>query len=182
MREITTPALALLIVTVIAAASLGAVYEITKEPIAHQREQTRDAALRELIPAAEGFTERSVPRGRAVTAWFIAYRGQERLGHVLSVIAAGYEGPIDMLVAVGQRGDILGIKIVRCSETPGLGAEAGKPEFTNQFIGKRGRLTVTKNGGGGNEIDAVAAATVTSRAVADGVNAAMEFYEANRDS
>ena len=84
-----------------------------------------------------------------------------------------------MMVGVDKEGNVLGIDIISHSETAGLGAvaDAATPagvSFREQFAGKAGSVSVTKDGG---EIEAITGATITSRAVCDGVNAALEVVE-----
>lgn len=80
-----------------------------------------------------------------------------------------------MMVGVGSDGSVLGISIIKQAETAGLGAvcadktSAGE-EFRGQFAGNSGSVSVTKDGG---SIDAITGATITSRAVCSGVNAAL---------
>ncbi|MBQ9980675.1 MAG: FMN-binding protein, partial [Oscillospiraceae bacterium] len=79
-------------------------------------------------------------------------------------------GDIDMMVGVDSDGNVTGVSIVSLKETAGLGAKASEPDFTNQFVGKAGSVSVNKDGG---EIVALTSSTITSRAVCDGVNSAL---------
>ena len=76
---------------------------------------------------------------------------------------------LDVMVGVNTDGTCSGVSIISHSETSGLGANATKEDFRNQFVGKS-NVAVTKDGG---EIAALTGATITSRAVCDGVNAAI---------
>ncbi len=84
-----------------------------------------------------------------------------------------YGGEILLMVGVGNDGAVTGVEVVSHSETSGLGANATKEEFRSQFKGVSQSVAVTKDGG---QIDALTGATVTSRAVCDGVNAALSCY------
>ncbi len=75
-----------------------------------------------------------------------------------------------MVVGIAADGAVSGVSIISMSETSGLGANAAKEGFRSQFAGKSGTLAVNKDGG---EIDAITGATITSRAVTRGVNAAL---------
>ena len=75
-----------------------------------------------------------------------------------------------MMVGVDTSGTVTGVSIVSHEETSGLGANATREEFRSQFVGATGSVAVTKDGG---TIDALTGATVTSRAVSNGVNAAL---------
>ena len=80
-----------------------------------------------------------------------------------------------MMVGVDFEGKVLGIDIISHTETAGLGAVADTEtpagqSFRSQFVGAEGSVSVTKDGG---QLDAITGATITSRAVCDGVNAAL---------
>ena len=96
-------------------------------------------------------------------------------GYAIEVTPSGFNAAIDMMVGVSKDGKVLGISIISCTDTPGLGAtvaaenSAGEA-FRSQFVGMSGKLAVTKDGGA---VDAVTSATISSRAVTSGVNAAL---------
>ena len=97
-------------------------------------------------------------------------------GYAIEVTPTGFGGTIDMMVGVSKDGKVLGVSIISHSETPNLGAVAASGNskgqaFREQFIGLSGALAVSKDGG---SVDAITSATITSRAVTSGVNAALE--------
>ena len=92
-------------------------------------------------------------------------------GWVVEVTPSGFGGTIDMMVGVGTDGVVTGVSIISMSETSGLGSNASRDTFRGQFVGASGSVAVTKDNG---DIDALTGATITSRAVCDGVNAALE--------
>ena len=77
------------------------------------------------------------------------------------------------LNGIGADGKITGIEILSHSETPGLGANSTKLAFKNRFVGKSGTLTVSKTSNDGENVQAITAATITSKAVTSAVNAAL---------
>ena len=80
-------------------------------------------------------------------------------------------------VPEGSTGTITGFTILDCSnETPGLGQKSKKPEFMSRFSGKSGELTVDKYSNDGQNIQAITAATITSKAVVKAVNTATEAF------
>jgi len=92
----------------------------------------------------------------------------------VSCTPKGYGGEISMMVGVDDNLTIIGINIIdNAKETPGLGSEIGKSEFYNQFGGKTPNITITKGKPSDNEIQAVTGATVSSKAVVNGVNDAI---------
>ncbi len=181
--DIIKPGIVLCIITVIAAILLGTVYEITKEPIARQQLETRNSAMRELLPSATDFHEGSAfAPENGVTSYFqgVSSADNSVVGYVIGCSSIGYSGNIDLLVAIDMNNMIQGIKIVKQTETPGLGSLAVLPKFTDQFKNKTGELVVTKKDSPkDNEVEAITASTITSKAVVSGVNAATEFFESN---
>ena len=83
-------------------------------------------------------------------------------------------GDIDIMTGVDAEGKVTGIRILSIEETPGLGMNAKKDSFRQQYVGKSGELAVNKDGG---EIVAITSATVTSRAVTKAVNQALALYD-----
>ena len=102
------------------------------------------------------------------------YKGAN--GYALEVLPGGFDNTITMMVGVDFEGKVLGISVVSHTETAGLGAVAAAKtsageSFRGQFEGTSGSVAVTKDGG---ELDAITGATITSRAICAGVNAALD--------
>jgi electron transport complex protein RnfG len=95
-------------------------------------------------------------------------QGEKTAGIALQVSRGSYGGPIKMLVGVGADNTIVGVKILEHKDTPGLGANAASPSYTGQFTGKRTDAPFELKA----DVEAITAATITSRAVADTVKAA----------
>ena len=82
-----------------------------------------------------------------------------------------FSGTLTLLVGVDENETVTGVSVTASGESPGLGARASEPEFRNQFAGKSGTVSITKDGG---EIQAISGASITSRAVCDAVNSALD--------
>lgn len=108
---------------------------------------------------------------------YIGKKGDEKVGYAVKVSPSGYGGKIEMMVGVDSSFNITGVTIVNMSETPGLGAKASDDKFIGQFKGLKAlesSISVIKSGTpNGNEVVAISGATVTSKAVASGVNTAI---------
>ena len=90
----------------------------------------------------------------------------------------GYGGNIQITVGIMKDGTINGISILSISETAGLGMRAEEPEFYGQYSDKKtDKFVVDKDGGSGEQIDALSGATITSRAVTGAVNTALGYYQ-----
>ena len=177
ISEFFKPASALIIVTVIAAALLGYVHEITLKPIADQQQKIESEAIGEIFSAAiDDSKEQAIPENSPVTRALQVFSGGQALGYAIFTSPMGYGGPVDIVVGIDMQGEINGVRIVEHTETPGLGANAESPAFINQYKGKSGTLKVTKAAPGANEIQAVTSATITSNAVTKGVNDALSYY------
>ena len=91
-------------------------------------------------------------------------------GYVIETITSGYDGDVKLWVGVSDDGTVTGLMTRDLSETWGLGGEAlTDTGFLGQFLNTNGSAEV------GSDVDALSGATVTSRAVAKGVNAAVAY-------
>ena len=100
-------------------------------------------------------------------------------GYVITVTDKdGYGGDIQITVGIMSDGTVNGISFLSISETAGLGMKATEPSFYNQYVNKQAdKFVVSKDGGDGEQIDALSGATITSRAVTGAVNAALGYYQ-----
>ncbi len=98
-------------------------------------------------------------------------------GYAVFVDGTGFGGPFSVGIGYTPEGTIRKIAFRELNETMGLGMNADKDEFKDQFIGKQGELTLVHYGAGDNdqEINAVTGATITSTAVVNAVNAGTGF-------
>ena len=168
--------LTLLLITALVAAALAGVNALTKDKIAALQLEKTQKAMEEVLPGYDGFEkcefEDTTGTVKAVYVPSGAVRGTP--GYVVEVAPAGFGGEILMMVGI-QDGTVSGVSIVSHAETAGLGAIAAEGSekgvaFRSQFAGTSGTLAVDKDGG---QIAAITGATISSRAVVQGVNAAL---------
>lgn len=172
-KEIIKPAGMLLLISAVAAACLGAVSEITAEPIAIQNEKTLNASMQAVMPEASSFEELTdIEKTGTITAVYQADNG----GFVVTTAPGGFGGAVNTMVGIDADGVITGLRVTGHSETPGLGAKSTEPTFYEQFAGKSGSVAVTKDGG---EIVPITSSTITSRAVCAGAQEALDWVAAN---
>jgi electron transport complex protein RnfG len=171
IRYILRITLVLLAIAVVVAGLLALVNRVTAPVIAKATEAKTKEAIEQVLPG--GYTEQitDFPDGTGLVSK--VYRGEN--GYAIEVNPIGFDNTISMMVGVDPEGTVLGISIISHSESAGLGAvAAGKnaagESFRQQFVGVSGEIAVGKDGG---EIDAITNATVTSRAICEGVNAAV---------
>lgn len=167
MKNILKLALILFVITTVVAAALAGVNSLTADKIAASEAEKMAAAVEAVLPGQSIVESRTVNEGIVKTV----YLGET--GYACQVTPNGFGGTITMMVGVSADGTVLGVQIVSHSETPGLGAKAQSDEdFLNSFLGLTGAIEVSKDGG---EADTLTSATITSRAVAEGVSAAVEY-------
>ena len=165
-------ALTLFVITAVVAAALAGVNSVTKPVIDNYNAQKTQKAIEAVLPG--GFDEQVQNFDNQGGLVSKVYKGAN--GYALEVLPSGFDNTITMMVGVDTEGNVLGISIIKHTETAGLGAvaAAGTPageNFRGQFVGASGSVSVTKDGG---TMDAITGATITSRAVCAGVNAALE--------
>lgn len=106
-----------------------------------------------------------------------ALNGGKRAGLCVINTGTGYGGDIQILTWISNDKKVTGIVILSHGETPGLGANAEKKEFTDGYKNKSYEIKVNKNQASENEIKAISGATVTSKGVTNAVNEALKLAE-----
>ncbi|MBU3189824.1 RnfABCDGE type electron transport complex subunit G [Clostridium bowmanii] len=182
MKENIKLGLILLLITGLAGFLLGGAYEVTKAPIAEKIASDKQAAMKEILPTADKFDTADVKLNDKVTEVNVGMKGTEIAGYAIKVTPKGYGGPIEIMVGISNDGKVTGIEILTHTETPGLGANAPKPEFSDQYKNKptKDKLEVVKVAPSKeNQIQAITGATITSKAVTLGANDAIDFYNSS---
>lgn len=180
MAKIIRLSLVLLLITAVTGIILGAVYTMTLEPIRAAKEREKMEALAATLPGAKEFKSIEVKDGGIIKEINEGSDGAALVGYNFTVEPKGYAGPIELVVGIAKDGKVMDIKILKHGETPGLGAKATEPKFSDQFKNKAvSKIEVSKNPpANDSEIQAISGATITSRAVASGVNAALDYWKA----
>lgn len=169
----------LFLITGISAFILAEANKITAPIIEVNNQRNQEAAMRKVLPEADeegGFEELAdaADKENNITEVYAAKHDGEVIGYAVISEPMGYNGTVSMVVGVDCDGVVTGVDITSQSETPGLGANCAKPEFIEQFKGKTEGISVVKGSAEGNKIDAITSATITSKAVTEGVNRAVE--------
>ena len=163
--------LTLLAITAAVAVALAGVNGVTAERIAQIKQEKMQQAMAEVLPGAQDLA--SVAFTDTTGTVENVYASAD--GYVVEVAPAGFGGAITMMVGIKADETVNGISIVSHTETAGLGSVAAADTsageaFRGQFVGASGSLAVDKDGG---TVDSITSATITSRAVTAGVNAAL---------
>jgi H+/Na+-translocating ferredoxin:NAD+ oxidoreductase subunit G len=165
-------------VTLLAAALLGSVYALTKEPIRLAELKKKNEAIQVVVPGFDNEPSLEVEKlfldGDTIFL-YTARKGEEVLGTAVETFTnKGFSGLFKLMVGFTNEGTIIDIAVIQHAETPGLGnkMEKGKSDFSVQFMGKNPEnfnLAVKKDRG---DVDAITASTITSRAYCDAVSRA----------
>ena len=169
VKYVARLALTLLLITSVVAIALAGVNQVTAPKIAAMNQQKTQQAIEAVLPGGGEEVAFTDDTGLVKAV----YQGEA--GYAVQVAPGGFNGEVSMMVGIDNAGTVLGISIIKQTETAGLGAvcaaatSAGE-QFRGQFAGVSGSVAVSKDGG---SIDAITGATITSRAVCTGVNAAL---------
>ena len=172
--------LVLFCITLISSACVGLVNMITVDPIAKAKEAAVKEALAQVLPEFDA-TEKS--EHTADDLHIIAHKATkdgEVVGYAIETASkSGFSGMIKLMVGFDTAGTILNVNVLEQSETPGLGAnmtKEGNPllESVKGKSAPRFNFKVKKDGG---EVDALTAATISSRAYAEAVARAYEVFK-----
>ena len=188
MNKIIKDACILFAITLVAGIVLGAVYNITKGPIAEQNEKAKQTAYREVLSDADSFEaidseKYSEANLAALVSGLKDTEEDFSKDEVITVVAGdGYGGDIKFSTGISSDGKYMGTSILSISETAGLGMRAKTdPAFLAQFNGASvDKFTVVKDGTGSSsedKIDAIGGSTVTSKAVTKGINTALAVFK-----
>ena len=174
----TNMVLVLTAVSLVASSILAYVYEITKAPIAKAALDKKLNAISEVVPAfdnnpnADMFKLKTFDNTDSLEV-YPAKKDGKTVGYAVKTYTMkGFSGLVELMVGFTADGVIFNTAILAHHETPGLGAKMTTPGFKNQFKGKNPtefHLQVKKDGG---DVDAITAATISSRAFCDAVDRA----------
>ena len=162
----------LFLIAALVALALAGVNSVTAPIIEELNAQKTQDAIAAVLPG--GFDTEVTDFADATGIVSRVYQGEA--GYAIEVGPGGFDNTITMMVGVDNEGKVLGISVVSHTETAGLGAVAAAntsagEAFRGQFVGTSGSVSVTKDGGA---MDAITGATITSRAICFGVNAALD--------
>ena len=174
---------ALLVVAIASAYILAEVYQFTKEPIKQANNRRELAAIAEVVnefdndPFAEKMTIYTPDKKSKLQLYPARKDGIVNSFAIKTYTNNGFGGRIDLIVGFYIDGAVKGYKVISHQETPGLGSKITEPKFQNQFNGfdvSKHKFKVRQDGG---DIDAVTAATISSRAVIDAIQRAVDAYK-----
>jgi electron transport complex protein RnfG len=172
--------LVLFTITLLSSAAVGGVYMLTKEPIAQAKEAAVNNALKQVLPEYEATTSQDIEVNALPIKVHTATVADKAVGYAVESISKnGFGGEVRLMVGFDTEGTILNINVLEQKETPGLGtkmADEGNVLLASLKDKNAAQinLTVKKDGG---DIDALTAATISSRAYAEAVAVAYEAFK-----
>mgnify|MGYP001500247684 CR=1 FL=1 len=164
-------------ISLVSAFLLGFTYTKTK-PVAEKiQAQKLQEAIKEVVPEFDKLSEKFTVEGFDRLELYTAYKGEEVVGTAVKTVSEkGFSGDVWIMAGFDKDGKIVNTSVLGHKETPGLGSKmAGK--FQEQFKDQNPqdyKLTVKKDGG---NVDAITAATISSRAFCDAVQKAFDAYQ-----
>ena len=174
--------LSLTLISIVAGVALAVVYSVTKTPIAMVQEQKKANAIQQVLPGFDGEIKemKIMPEnGKDSLIIYMAYTDNQWFGAAIETYTdIAFSGSFSIMVGFDVSGNITGTEVLQMNETPGLGdkIDKSKDKFPLQFNGKNPgttKMKVTKDGG---DIDAITAATISSRAFCDAVERAYQAF------
>lgn len=193
-KKIVHDALILFAFTIVLGCLLGIVYGITKGPIDQVNYEKTQAAYRQVFADADSFEAYEAFDADAANALITGQNFSDEIedvqvakdgsgnviGYVITVTAKdASQSTITFSVGIQNDGTVNGYSITDIAETPGLGMKAQEEAFYGQFQGKNvDSFTVVKSApASDNEIESISGSTITSRAMANGVNACIVYFQ-----
>lgn len=174
------------LVTAIMGVILGYVYEITKAPIANVQKEKINRTIQEVVPEFDSLSNSYKVAALDDTdslTFYDCYQQGAWVGTAIETFDKnGFGGLINIMVGFDTAGNIIKTATLKHSETPGLGEKMDnkKSKFSEQFFGKNPetfKLVVKKDGG---DVDAITAATISSRAYCRSLDRAYQSFKAQK--
>lgn len=182
-KAILIPTISLFIICLVSTIFLGVVNEITEDKIAQNAVITEAESQKKVMPDADSFGEKQEGTytydGTSSAYSYVPAldKNKKTIGYVFITESTGYGGAISTMTGVDMNGKVTGVEFLEINETVGLGMNANKDSFKEQFKGLVNGISVNKNTPGENEIKALTGATITSKATTKGVNTALDIFE-----
>lgn len=169
--------LSLALISLVMSGALGMVYNLTKGPIEEANKAKEVSAIKEVLPQFDNDPLTTKKEVDGLTVYTGTMGGQVVGFAVKTYTEKGFSGRFDLMVGFKMDGSINNISVLEQKETPGLGTKMKEDKFKNQFLGKNPgsyKMIVKKDGG---EVDAITAATISSRAYCDAMQKAYDLVK-----
>lgn len=181
IKEILLPTAALTAVTLVVSAALVFTYNATKKEQVGDLSDTTLTACQALFPESENFETVEVDGLDEQIQNVVLPDGSDAIGFEMEL--KGYSKGLVLVVGIDANGSVIGYEVAESSETPGLGTQITEDDFRSQFTGKTAAVTGVKGDPKSDtEVSVISGATLSSNAVINGVNLALESYPAAKEA
>lgn len=163
-QDYIKPTAVLTVICLLVSGALAYTQGVTAPIIEESERKAAEAARAEVLPMADGFTKAEIELPAGVSEIYTANNGE---GVVITTANRGYGGDVVMMCGIGKDGKIVNVKVLKDSETPGIGSKVLSKQYLGNLSGKDSSL---------EGVDAITGATMTSRAVAGNLKQAFEAF------
>ncbi|MBO7460024.1 MAG: RnfABCDGE type electron transport complex subunit G [Bacteroidales bacterium] len=174
--------IALMVITIVSGGVLGFVYGLTKPAIDQVEANKNLKAINEVLKSDVEIVKTETKEIDDLT-YNLAFDAEGNfIGAAIKTYSKnGFGGKIELMVGMFSNGIINKVSILSQAETPGLGANMVNDKFKGQFDGVDPKTFILKVKKDGGDVDAITAATISSRAVSEAIKKAADGFEANKD-
>lgn len=174
--------LSLVLLSMVMSAALAFVYLRTKGPIEAAAQQKEIAAIRQVLPEFDSDPNAAKTEQDGVIVYRLSKQNQPVGYAIKTYTEKGFGGHIELMAGFLPDGSINQVTVLTHKETPGLGTKMSDLKFSNQFLGKNPEEYVLKVRKDGGQVDAITAATISSRAYCDALQRAFDTFIIVNDS
>ncbi len=175
MKKIIRITLSLLVICAVTSGLVAAVYGLTYDTIQQSAERAKQAAVESIFSHSDSISEITSQlqnKPNNVNSVFKVESQGAVIGYAVDIVTAGFGGDIDLMVGFAPDMTVTGVSVISQNETPGLGANIRNQSFLDSFNGLTGGDVVINS-----NVDALTGATISSKAVANGINDAAKVVE-----
>ena len=174
--------IALMVITIVSGGVLGFVYSLTKPAIDQVEANKNLKAINEVLKSDVEIVKTETKEIDDLT-YNLAFDAEGNfIGAAIKTYSKnGFGGKIELMVGMLANDIINKVSVLSQAETPGLGANMVNDKFKGQFDGKDPKTFILKVKKDGGDVDAITAATISSRAVSEAIQRAADGFEANKD-
>jgi len=174
--------LSLVLISMVMSAALGFVYMKTKDPIEAASRQKEIAAIKQVLPEFDSDPVADKTEKDGVIVYQVSKQNQPVGFAIKTFTDKGFGGHVEIMAGFLPDGSINNVVVLSHKETPGLGTKMTDPKFSYQFLGKNPAEFILKVKKDGGQVDAITAATVSSRAYCDALQRAYTTLKMVNDS
>lgn len=178
-KEVLVPSVSLFVISLVVTLLLAITNNITAPLIEQLSTETEIQTRKTVLAEASYFDDanKTITLDGTKYTYCVGLDTEKNVvGYIFTTSTKGYGGEVKVMTGVSADGKVTGVEALSLSETAGLGMNAQKESFRDQYIGKSGEIGVAKSSPSENEIQALTGATITSKAFTDAVNIALELY------